>query len=143
MELHILTFIEQCSGLQGRRRCLAAGVLDIWHGTDHEGAARKSAASRQGRNGRVFNKARNIGISGICEALDSLVGCPVVRYFILKSFKNGGLILDPHLSIFGVPKNAKKSIRALFLGVSEGVLKMEPRPGLQKVRFCGYLLHLS
>ena len=32
MELHILTFIEQCSGLQGRRRCLAAGVLDIWHG---------------------------------------------------------------------------------------------------------------
>ena len=36
MELHILTFIEQCSGLQGRRRCLAAGVLDtgICHGTD-------------------------------------------------------------------------------------------------------------
>ena len=32
-------------------------------GTDHEGTARKSAASRQGRNGRVFNKARNIGIS--------------------------------------------------------------------------------
>ena len=37
MELHILTFIEQCSGLQGRRRCLAAGVLDIWHGTDPPG----------------------------------------------------------------------------------------------------------
>ena len=34
LEFHILTFIEQCSGLQGRRRCLAAGVLDIWHGTD-------------------------------------------------------------------------------------------------------------
>ena len=34
VEFHILTFIEQCSGLQGRRRCLAAGVLDIWHGTD-------------------------------------------------------------------------------------------------------------
>ena len=34
-------------------------------GTDHEGTARKSAASRQGRNGRVFNKARNIGICGI------------------------------------------------------------------------------
>ena len=34
MELHILTFIEQCSGLQGRRRCLAAGVLDICHGKD-------------------------------------------------------------------------------------------------------------
>ena len=34
MELHILSFIEQCSGLQGRRRCLAAGVLDIWHCTD-------------------------------------------------------------------------------------------------------------
>ena len=27
MELHILTFIEQCSGLQGRRRCLAAWRL--------------------------------------------------------------------------------------------------------------------
>ena len=37
MELHILTFIEQCSGLQGRRRCLAAGVLDIWHGTGSSG----------------------------------------------------------------------------------------------------------
>ena len=33
-----------------------------------------------------------------------------------KSSKNGGLILDPHLSIFGVPKNTKKSIRAEFLG---------------------------
>ena len=51
MELHILTFIEQCSGLQGRRRCLAAGVLDIWHGTDHQGTARKSAASLQGGTG--------------------------------------------------------------------------------------------
>ena len=38
---------------------------NIWHGTDHQGTARKSAASRQGRNGRVFNNARNIGISGI------------------------------------------------------------------------------
>ena len=34
MQLHILTFIEQCSGLQGRRCCLAAGVLDIWQGKD-------------------------------------------------------------------------------------------------------------
>ena len=67
----------------------------------------------------------------------------MVWYFMFKSFKNGGLILDPHLSIFGVPKNAKKSIRALFLGVSEGVLKMDPHPGLQKVRFCCYLLHFS
>ena len=57
------------------------------------------------------------------------------RPLIPKSSKNGGLILDPHLSIFGVPKNPKKSIRAEFLGVLEGVLKMEPRPGLQKVRF--------
>ena len=40
LEFHILTFIEHCSGTQGRRRCLAAGVLDIWHGTDHEGTAR-------------------------------------------------------------------------------------------------------
>ena len=47
MELHILTFIEQCSGLQGRRRCLAAGVLDIWHGTDHEGTARKPVLARE------------------------------------------------------------------------------------------------
>ena len=39
MELHILTFIEQCSGLQGRRRCLAAGVLDIWHGTARHGTS--------------------------------------------------------------------------------------------------------
>ena len=34
LEFHILTFIEQYSGPQGRRRCLAAGVLDIWHGKD-------------------------------------------------------------------------------------------------------------
>ena len=34
LEFHILTFIEQCSGTQGRRRCLAAGFLDIWRGTD-------------------------------------------------------------------------------------------------------------
>ena len=32
--VHSVTFIEQYSGPQGRRRCLAAGVLDIWHGTD-------------------------------------------------------------------------------------------------------------
>ena len=46
MELHILTFIEQCSGLQGRRRCLAAGVLDIWHGMDppYPGTARHRAS---------------------------------------------------------------------------------------------------
>ena len=37
LEFHILTFIEQYSGPQGRRRCLAAGVLDIWHGTDRHG----------------------------------------------------------------------------------------------------------
>ena len=44
MELHILTFIEQCSGLQGRRRCLAAGVLDIWHGPDHKGTTQRYLA---------------------------------------------------------------------------------------------------
>ena len=32
--VHSVTFIEQYSGPQGRRRCLAAGVLDIWHSTD-------------------------------------------------------------------------------------------------------------
>ena len=36
------------------------------------------------------------------------MGCPVVRDSFSKSFKNGGLILDPHLSIFGVPKIRKK-----------------------------------
>ena len=51
MKLHILTFIEQCSVLQGRRRCLAAGVLDMWRTTDHKGTARKSAASLQGGTG--------------------------------------------------------------------------------------------
>ena len=64
MELHILSFIEQCSGLQGRRRCLAAGVLDIWHGTDHEGTARKSAASRQGGTGVFFNRHEPSDSSG-------------------------------------------------------------------------------
>ena len=39
MELHILTFIEQCSGLQGRRRCLGAGALAIWPGPEPEGPA--------------------------------------------------------------------------------------------------------
>ena len=49
----------------------------------------------------------------------------------------------PHLSIFGVPQNVQKSIRADFLGVPNGVLKMVPRPGIHKVRFCYYLLHFS
>ena len=51
MELHILTFIEQCSGLQGRRRCLAAGVLDIWHGTDPPdlGTARHGTSLSKGQ----------------------------------------------------------------------------------------------
>ena len=50
MELHILTFIEQCSGLQGRRRCLAAGVLDIWHSTDppDPGAAQHETSLQKG-----------------------------------------------------------------------------------------------
>ena len=34
------TFLLQLIRKLGRRRCLAAGVLDIWHGTDHEGTAR-------------------------------------------------------------------------------------------------------
>ena len=52
MELHILTFIEQCSGLQGRRRCLAAGVLDIWHGTDPPdlGTARHGTSLKTGQS---------------------------------------------------------------------------------------------
>ena len=51
--------------------------------------------------------------------------------------------MNPHLNIFRDPKNPQKSTRAEFLGVSDGVLKTDPRPGLQKVRFCYYLLHLS
>ena len=82
-------------------------------------------------------------IPPVLERRKTPVGCPYDPYPFPKSSKNGGLILDPHLNIFGVPKNAKKSIRVEFLGVSEGVLKMEPRPELPKVRFCYYLLHLS
>ena len=43
----------------------------------------------------------------------------------------------------GDPKNHKKAIRAEFLGVLDGELKMELRSGFQKVRFWCYLLHLS
>ena len=44
--VHSVTFIEHFSGPQGRRRCLAAGVLDIWHGTDPPdlGTARHGAS---------------------------------------------------------------------------------------------------
>ena len=56
--------------------------------------------------------------------------------------KWGSHFRPPFVHFWG-PKNPKKSIRVEFLGVSEGVLKMEPRPGFQKVRFCHYLLHLS
>ena len=44
---------------------------------------------------------------------------------------------------FRGPRNLKKSIRVEFLGVSEGVLKIKHRPGLQQKIFCYYLLHLS
>ena len=63
VEFHILTFIEQCSGLQGRRRCLAAGVLDIWHGTDHEGTARKYLA-RHGSTRSGHGTARDVPGNG-------------------------------------------------------------------------------
>ena len=59
MELHILSFIEQCSGLQGRRRCLAAGVLDIWRGTDHKGTARTYLA-RHGSISSWHGTARDV-----------------------------------------------------------------------------------
>ena len=49
----------------------------------------------------------------------------------------------PPFHIFRDPKNPQKSTRAEFLGVSDGVLKTDPRPGVQKVRFCHYLLYLS
>ena len=68
MELHILTFIEQCSGLQGRRRCLAAGVLDIWHGTDHEGTARKYLA-RHGSTRSGHGTARDVPALSNFEAI--------------------------------------------------------------------------
>ena len=65
---------------------------------------------------------------------------------IRPSFRNRrkmGVSFRPPFEHFRGPKNLKKSIRAEFLGVSEGLLKMEPHPGLQKERFCYYLLHLS
>ena len=48
--VHSVTFIEHFSGPQGRRRCLAAGVLDIWHGTDPPdlGTARHGTSLRLG-----------------------------------------------------------------------------------------------
>ena len=67
MELHILTFIEQCSGLQGRRRCLAAGVLDIWHATDPPdlGTARHGTSLEYGSQAgksyyTIFNIFQNL-----------------------------------------------------------------------------------
>ena len=79
----------------------------------------------------------------VLERRKTLWWARLSRRTLRKIIKKWGLILDPHLSIFGVPKNLKQSIRAEFLGVLDGVLKMKPRPGLQKVRFCNYLLHLS
>ena len=64
MELHMLTFIEQCSGLQGRRRCLAAGVLDIWHGTDPPdlGTARHGTSLPTGCEATVEGGPGNLGV---------------------------------------------------------------------------------
>ena len=52
--VHSVTFIEHFSGPQGRRRCLAAGVLDIWHGTDPPdlGTARHGTSLIKGNVGR-------------------------------------------------------------------------------------------
>ena len=49
----------------------------------------------------------------------------------------------PPFHSFRDPKNHQKSTRAELLGVSDGVLKTDPRPRMQKVRFCHYLLYLS
>ena len=49
----------------------------------------------------------------------------------------------PPFHSFRDPKNHQKSTRAELLGVSDGVLKTDPRPGLQKMRFCCYLLYLK
>ena len=43
----------------------------------------------------------------------------------------------------GDPKNHTKKDKGRIFGGPGGELKMELRPGLQKVRFCCYLLHLS
>ena len=61
--VHSVTFIEHFSGPQGRRRCLAAGVLDIWHGTDHQGTARKYLA-RHGSTRSGHGTARDVPACG-------------------------------------------------------------------------------
>ena len=50
---------------------------------------------------------------------------------------------NPHWSIFWDPENPQKVARAEFSGVLHGAQKRGPRPGVQKVRCCCYLLHLS
>ena len=50
---------------------------------------------------------------------------------------------NPHWSIFWDPENPQKAARAEFSGVSHGTQKRGPRPGVQKVRCCHCLLHLS
>ena len=51
--------------------------------------------------------------------------------------------IDPRFTFFGTPQILKKSTRAEFLGVSDGVLKRDLRPGVHQVRFCHYLLYLN
>ena len=66
------------------------------------------------------------------------MGCPYepsLLFSIFKSSKNGGLILDPHLSIFGVPKNAQKAVRAeisggLGRGPKKGTPSRVPKSGI-------------
>ena len=70
-------------------------------------------------------------------------GLPSSAVPLFKIVQKWGSHFRPPFVHFWGPKNPKKSIRVEFLGVLEGLLKMEPRPGLQKVRFCYYLLHLS
>ena len=54
------------SGSQIWARIMRARHGNIWHGTDHEGTARKSAASLQGGTGVFLTRHGNIGICGIC-----------------------------------------------------------------------------
>ena len=62
--------IEQHCETQGRRRCLAAGVLDIWHCTDHEGVARKYLA-RHGSTRSWHGTAQDIPDNGNTYVLSS------------------------------------------------------------------------
>ena len=64
-------------------------------------------------------------------------------FFIKKASSKKALKKTPHSSIFRDPKNPQKAARAEFEVVSDAVQKSGPRPGVETMRFCYYLLHFS